>query len=802
MKVLDRKLLRDMRRAKGQAIAVAMVILCGVASFFAVLSAHRGLMLTRDTYYRDYRLADFWVSVERAPLRALRKVAAVPGVARVEGRIVKDVNLDIPDQPDPAIGRIISLPERRGHALNDVHIVSGRYFSSGVMNEVVVGDQFARAHGLSPGDKIWATMNDRKQPLRIVGTGLSPEYVYMIRSAREMLPNAERFTVLWVKHDFAEMALGMEGAVNEVVGLLSSPGLSSSAGSAGSDANRDIVLDRVEDLLEPYGALGAIPRKDQLSNRYVSDEIKGLGVSARIVPAIFLGIAALVLLLMLGRIVQRDRTQIGVLKAYGYSNGVIGAHYVKYALALSIAGALLGAACGYWLGGAMMHMYVEYYQFPLLRHRFYADIFVISLIISVAAGGVGAIWAVVRVVGIDPAQAMRPLAPRVGHRLLLERIGVVWRNVGFISKMILRNIFRYKVRAGLTVFGVSCSLAIVLVGYFTGDSMDHLVEHQFARMQRQDARVAFHTERGRDAFYDARRFPWVRAAEPELSYPFTLRSSWREKDVVVTGIIPEGRLLHLETVDGDRIDVGEGGLVVSKTIADALHLRAGDVVVAKPLLGRIKRESRVRVRAVVQQYLGTGAYMNISALSSLLDESFALNAVLLSVGNDRERDLSRYLKDVPGVAAVEIKEEARKHFEDTLAKSMAISNMFLSIFAGVIACAVIYNSTVISLSERRRELASLRVLGFRLGEVRRILFGENMLLATAGVLFGLPLGTWLCRLLVRAYDTDIYRLPFHMSSETYITAIVSIAVFVMLANLAVWRRVGKLDMVEVLKARE
>jgi len=790
MKVLDRKLLRDMQRAKGQAIAVTMVILCGVASFFTMLSAHRGLTLTRDVYYRDYRLADFWVPMERAPIRALHKVAAVPGVARVEGRIVKDVNLDVPGQSDPAIGRVISLPGRRGHALNDVHIVSGRYFSSGAMNEVIVGDQFARAHGLSPGDRIWATMNDRKQPLRIVGTGLSPEYVYMIRDAREMLPNLERFTVLWVKRDFAEMALGMQEAVNEIVGFFE-PG-----------ANRDLVLDRIENLLEPYGALSSIRRKDQLSNHYLSGEISGLGVSARIIPAIFLGIAALVLLLMLGRIVQRDRTQIGVLKAYGYSNTAIGAHYVKFALAVSVTGALLGTGCGHWMAGAMMRMYVSFFQFPLLRHRFYPDILVMSLLISVAAGGAGAVWAVVRVVRINPAEAMRPAAPRAGHRLLLERIGVVWSNVGFIGKIILRNIFRCKVRAALTVLGVSCSLAIIMVGYFTGDSMDYLVEYQFARMQRQDARVAFHAERGRNALYDARRFPWVRVAEPQLDYPFTLKSSWRKKDVLVTGVMPEGRLLHLETVDGGRINVGEGGLVVSETIAEDLHLRPGDVVVMKPLLGRIKRESRVRVRAVVQQYLGTGAYMNIGALSHILNEPFALNAVLLTVGDGRESDLNRYLKDVPGVAAVETKAETQKHFEDTMAKSNAISNMFLSIFAGVIACAIIYNSTVISLSERRRELASLRVLGFRLAEVRRILFGENTLLAAVGVLLGLPLGTWLCRLLVRAYDTDIYRLPFYMSRRTYVTAVVSIAVFVMLANLAVWRRVGRLDMVEVLKARE
>jgi len=790
MKVLDRKLLRDLRIAKGQAIAVSMVIVCGVASFVAVLSAYWNLRLTRDAYYESCRFADFWVPLEKAPLTVVRKVAAIPGVTRAQGRIVQDVNLEVEGKPEPCTGRIISLPQRQGTAINDVHMISGRHFSEGVRNEVILSDRFARENRLAVGDQVLATVNDKKQPLRIIGTALSPEYVYMIRSGREFLPNPDRFAILWLKQDFAEMVLGYQEACNEVTGLLE------------RDADVDAVLDRAEALLDPYGVFTTMRREDQLSHRYLSDEIKGLGVSARIMPAVFLGIAAMILAIMLERIVHRERTQIGVLKAYGYSNFAVAAHYMKHALLLSVVGALVGFVAGQWLGRAMVGMYVEFFEFPILKHRFYPAVLFSSLAISVLSGAVGAAWAVAGAVRTDPALAMRPPAPKVAHRIWLERWPTLWRRVSFSGKMILRNMYRYKVRSGLTVFGVMWATAILLFGRFGGDSMDVMIHYHFEVFQKQDVRVDFYSERGKGALLDAARFPHVHAAEPEFDYPFTLKSGWRTKDVAVMGIVPDGRMLNLRTVDGRRIEVGEDGLVLTEHIAETLHLRPGDSVVMKPLMGRIKRSSTVRVRAVVRQLLGSGAYMNIRALSRLLDEPFALNAVLLRVEEDGEEQLGQHLKDVPGVAAVEFKGDSRRKIEETLAASMAMSNVFMAIFAGVIAFAIIYNSTAISLTERTRELASLRVLGFSLAELRHIVLGENVLLSVVGGAAGLGLGTLLCRWLVTAYETDVYRLPFYISARTFAISGLSIAAFVLIANLASRRRIARLDMVEVLKARE
>ncbi|KPL12294.1 hypothetical protein AMJ85_01215 [candidate division BRC1 bacterium SM23_51] len=790
MRVLDRKLARDLWKFKGQAVAVTAVILCGIAGYICVSSAYRNLRLTRDAYYREYRFADFWILLERAPKSAVYKTGAIAGVTRTRGRIIQDVNLDLEDSDDPKIGRIVSMPDKPRQVLNDIHLVSGRYFSSDALDEVIVSDRFAKANGLGAGDRLRATINNKKETLRIVGTALSPEYVYQIRNTQEFLPNDSGFAILFVKETFAEMILDMDEACNEIVGSVDDP------------ERLDAILDRAETILEPYGVLATIKRYDQLSNRYVSDEIRGLGISAKIIPSEFLGIAALILMVMLSRMVKRERTEIGVLKAYGYSTTAVIVHYLKFALLVAIAGWVGGVAVGEWLGRGMIRLYQDFFQFPILRHRFHGDVLGLSFLISVVSGVVGASVAAVRVLRIQPAESMRPEAPRIGGAILIERIGWFWRRVTFSWKIILRSVARYKLRAVLTVFVIAFATAIQLVGRFGFDAMDRLMEHRFREVQRHDVKVTFESERGKGAIRDLRRLEHVRRVEPLFEYPFEIRTGWRKKELLITGVPLDARLYHLVDAAGRPLELEGGDLVVTERTARQLGVRAGDSVELEPLIGKVEKVRTVRVSKPVRQYLGMGAYMSHEALSRLMDEDYAVNAALLRVDRGSERLISRQLKDVAGVAAVEIKEDSVRALEETLATSMGIMTTILTIFAGVIAFAIIYNSTSITLTERGRELASLRVLGFTLEEIRRVVFRENWLLSILGILVGIPLGLALCRVMVFAYDTELYRLPFYVRNRTFVVAILSIVAFVAITNWTARRRIAKLDMVEVLKSRE
>lgn len=790
MRVLNKKLFRTLMKSPGQSAAVMLVVLCGTACYICVASAYRNLELTKDTYYAAYRFADFEIHLERAPEAAVRRVEELAGVRQARGRIVKEVNVDIAGQEDPRIARIVSMPDRREPVLNDVAIVEGRYFAPGAQNEALLSERFARENGIALGDTIAITAGDRKQRLRVAGFALSPEYVYMIRNVQELIPAPERFGILWVSEDFAEMALDMRAARNNIIGSVDDP------------AALDRLLDDAEKLLQAYGVYATVKREDQISNRFLEDEIQELGVLAGIVPAQFQGIAALILLVLLNRLVRTERTQIGLMKAFGYSNLAIAWHYVLYALILAFTGAAGGFVAGQWLAHGLVQLYVEFFQFPLFRSEIYPDILFRSLVIALAFALLGAIMAAYRAARLHPAESMRAEAPKFGHRVWLERWPGLWRRLGFTEKMTARNLSRSGLRAVINVAGVSASTGILIMGYFLSDSMDYAFHFQFHEIQREDLKISFQSERGRATWYETMRLPHVRRAEPILEYPFEMRAGWRKKDAVVIGALPGSELQRLIGPDGESATLGDHGLVLSERLAEDLGVGPGGRVTLKPRMGRIEREHEVAVRAVVTQYFGASAYMNLEALSRLLEEPFAMNAALIRTDTGMERALNTALKDVAGIASIVIREDAYRAIVDTLAESMRIMNAMLVLFAGLIAFAVIYNVTAVSLAERQRELSSLRVLGLTPGEVGRVLYYENILLACIGIAIGIPVGMGLSWLILQAFDTDLYRLPFHIEGATYTRTILLIAGFVALANLATWRKLRKADIIEVLKERE
>jgi len=412
---LTRKLLRDIRAAKGQFIAACLLVLCGLALFISLLSTHRNLCFSRDSYYEDYRFADFFVELEKAPLTALKRAAAIPGVLRVRGRIVKDVPLEVQGGEESVVGRIISMPPRDIDVINDIYLVSGSYFPGADEREVIVNQRFCEANGLRVGDSFKATINERQERLSIVGTAYSPEYVYPVRTAQQFAPADRTFAIIFVKDTFAESAFNMGGAVNNVVGLLK-PG-----------ANLEEVLDQIEDRLDPYGVYHKYGRDKQLSNRYLKEELKGLRGSALVLPLVFLIIAALVLYVILDRITEQQRAQIGVLMSLGYSKAQIVTHYLGYALAVALVGAALGCALGYYVAGELLKMYEPFFRFPVLKGRFYPQVAAVAFLLSGSMCVLGAVRAALRILRIEPALAMRPKAPPSGRPVLLERVGLLWR---------------------------------------------------------------------------------------------------------------------------------------------------------------------------------------------------------------------------------------------------------------------------------------------------------------------------------------------------------------------------------------
>lgn len=304
MKALDRKLIRDLW---GQVIAIALIVACGIAIFVAMQSTYDSLKISQATYYNDYRFAEVFGQLKRAPESLREQIQSIPGIAQVQTRVVVNVTLDLPGRTEPLTGRLVSIPERQAPMLNDLYIRQGRYPDSSQGDEVLVSEAFAKANQLQPGSTLGAVINGRWQSLQIVGIALSPEYVYEIRGG-DIFPDNQRFGVLWMGRQALATAFNMDGAFNDIALTLV------------PRTNAAEVIFHLDQLLERYGGLGAYDREDQVSNRFVSDEITQLRAHATIVPFIFLGIAAFLLHIVMSRLIGTQRDQIAVLKAFGYSN--------------------------------------------------------------------------------------------------------------------------------------------------------------------------------------------------------------------------------------------------------------------------------------------------------------------------------------------------------------------------------------------------------------------------------------------------------------------------------------------------
>jgi putative ABC transport system permease protein len=780
-------MLRDLWLVKGQALAISLVLACGVAVLVMSLCMLDSLEQTRAAYYERGRFAQVFAHLKRAPNSLADRIAEVPGVSQVQHRIVVDVTLDIPGMVEPAVGRLLSIPERQTPGLNDVYLRKGRYIEPGRNGEVLVGESFAEAHKLGPGDKITAVINGRKQQLKIVGVVLSPEFVYQIRPG-DFLPDFKRFGIFWMGYTELGAAFNMQGAFNDVA-LTLMPG-----------ASEREVLHRLDRLIEPYGGLGSYGREDQVSHRFLSDELKQLQSSATIAPSIFLGVAAFLLNMVLARLIGTQREQIAALKAFGYTNYQVGWHYLKMVLVLVIVGATLGTGIGIWLGRSLTVLYNQFYRFPVFFFTVNPAIVALGLLVSSGAAILGTLSAVRRAVLLPPAEALRPEPPASYRPSLIERAGLQ-ALFAQTTRMILRQIERQPVKSVLSVFALSLAVAILVAGAFTEDALNYMMTFQFELAQRQDMNVTFVEPASPRALHSVANLPGVVHCEPFRSVAVRLRHEHRSRRVSIMGLPSPATLNRLLDTQEQVVTLPEEGLLLSAKLAQLVGVEAGDVLTVEVLEGE-RPTFQVAVAGLVNDYTGTSAYMRLPALNRVLREGSAVSGAFLLVDSRHRDALYTTLKNTPRVAGVTIKTAALKSFQDIIAENLMVVRAFQVAFACVIAFGVVYNNARISLSERSRELATLRVIGFTRAEISAILLGELAVLTLAAIPVGLAMGYGLAALTVLGLDTEMYRIPLVINLSTYGFATAVILVATVLSALVVRGKLDHLDLVAVLKSKE
>jgi putative ABC transport system permease protein len=784
---LNWKLFRDLIAMRTQALAIALVIAAGIAMFVAYLSNFDSLARARDTYYSTQRFADAFASVRRAPERLADRIRALPGVQDVETRVVAEVVLDVPGLNEPATGRLISVPPGDRPRLNDLFLRRGAWVSPGRVDEVLVNEAFADAHGFLPGDRVAAVINGRRRDLVMVGMVLSPEYVYGMKPG-ELVPDAKRYGIFWMGREALATAFEMEGAFNDVSLALA------------HDAIPEAVVAGLDRLLEPYGGRGATLRDLQLSNWMLNSELNQLQSFGFFVPLIFLGVAAFVLNIALTRALTLQRPQLAALKALGYTNRELVWHYLKWALAIAAVGTVIGVAGGIWMGTAMLTLYHEYFTFPELQFHLTGSVVLQAAVIAVVASIVGANAAVRRAVRVAPAEAMRPEAPTRYRQSLVEVI-LPPRWLSITTRMLARNLQRQPMRALTTILGIAMAGAILQVGFGMIRSVDALIVRQFTVAERHGMTVTFVEPLAPAARHALARLPGVLRVEPERSVAVRLRAGHRHRTLAITGLPPEPDLKRPIDQHDRVVAPRGGGLVVSAVLAEVLGLVPGDEVTVEVLEGQ-QPIQRVVVEGLVDDAFGMSAYMEATALRRLLREDATLSGALLVIDPAREAELTAVLKEVPAVAGVASKRVVLENFRQMMDENMGVMLTFNVLFAGVIAFGVVYNAARVSLSERSRELASLRVLGFTRGEISLILLGELAVLTVCSLPLGVAIGQWLTALLMLSIESEMFRFPAVFNVQAAAWAALTVTVASLISGLLVRRRLDHLDLVGVLKLSE
>lgn len=787
MKALNRKLWRDIWRMKGLVFAITLVVMSGVATFIMFITTMDSLNLTRDMFYRDYSFSDAFVNLKRAPESLKEKIQHIPGVNRIETRVSVRVKLDITGFAEPVTATIVSIPDTGSPLLNGLYIRTGRLPDPAKDHEVVINENFAKAHGFNPGDQFTAILNGKWTRLTIAGIALSPEFVFLLRPDA-ISPDFKRYGVLWMGRKALGTAYDMDGAFNDVVLTLY------------PDAPLSDVLSELDRIVAPYGGFGAHGRKDQLSHRMLNEEFRQLQRSSEIFPTIFICVAAFLLNVVMSRTIHTQREQIAALKAFGYSNMDVGIHYAKLVLLIVLIGLIAGIICGIWFGKLLGSIYMEIYRFPNLVYEIHPGVILTAVLITVFSALAGTLHSLWRAARLPPAEAMRPEPPAKYRLALIEKMGM-GRRLTQPSRIILRSIERKPIRTFLSIVGIGVACATMISSGFFKDSVSYMVNVQFVLSRKEDISIAFTEPTSRKAIYELKALPGVHSAEPYRTVPAKFRHGHRSYQTAISGIEPNSLLHQLLDANLKRVSLPPSGIVLTDYLGKLLDVSTGDMLTVEVLEGS-KAVRQVPVAALVKQYLGVTGYMDIEALNRLMREGSAISGAYLVTDSLYREKLYQRFVEMPRISGTVVRINDIHNFHEIQAKALLFFTYIATLMACFIAFGVVYNSARIALSERGRELSSLRVLGYTRGEISYILLGELGILTLIAIPIGFVIGYQLCAYIAQALASDLFRVPLIIELKTYALSAAVVLASAAISGLIVRHKLDHLDLVEVLKTRE
>lgn len=781
MKKLDIRLLRMIKHSKGQFISVTVIVAAALCIYILFNMTSININDAVADYYNMTNINDIHVQLVKIPKTAVDELASLQGVKEVQGRVSFDVPLRVENEEEKVGIRMISIPPT-GEKINKLYWYDERPVKLGSTNLVLL-EQFAKARNIRAGDIITPFINGREHQLTVSGVAANPEFIYLMENEQTLLPVPDKFGVAYVNEEFAQSLFGYRGSYNEVLIKFE------------KNADIDDMIEKIENRLDKYGVKRITKLEDQLSNNVLVQKIDGIEQMSNIIPVMFLMVAAVIIVIMLSRIVANDRMAIGVLKALGYRNLDVLFHYTKYALAIGIAGSMIGITGGILLSGPLSQVFVSYFNIPFVSISIYYGYILKALTLTsvfcVASGLLGART----VLHIMPADSMRPEAPKSGNRILLERISFFWSRLSFSWKMVVRNIMRTKKRFVFLVFGLALTYAINAVPLYLSEAMPAMFTLQYDEYQKMDYTIDFARPMNENVLKDLNHMIEASKIEPRVEYPFEVKSGWRKKAVNFIGVPKDTAFYQFKDLKDQEVYLEEGGFFVTEALAKALNVKKGDFVTIRNFIPG-KEDIKVQISGVVKQYLGINAFMDIEAMQELLvDKQMITGASIASTDDLKER-----LKDVKNISAVRSSADIQNAFLEYL-DTMIIATRFYLLFGGILGFAIIYNATIIGISERSMEFASLRVLGFDKKDIFRMISKENTVMTIIAILLGIPLGISMISGMSQSFSSDMITMPVIITPKIFIYAAVATIFFVTIAQLATRKKIYNLNFIDALKSR-
>lgn len=781
---LRRKVLRDLRRLWGQALAIALVLAAGVATLILGNGAHSALSETRDRYYDEFRFADLFTDVVRAPLTLVKDVFEIDGVLQVEPRIVKLGRPEIEGMAEPASVLLVSLPEKDG--LNRLHLREGHLARAEMSNEAVVSQDFATMHNLRQGSRLTVVMNGKRRNLAVTGVALSPEFIYALGPG-EMMPDPRRFGVIWLPRPTLELAFDLKGAFSNLV-LRLAPGASERAAIA-----------KLDHMTAPYGGGGATGRSEQTSHAFLDAELKQLGAMVKVLPPIFLLVAAMLVHMTLSRLIALEREQIGLLKALGYRPVQIAQHYLEFVLLITAGGILTGFVAGAWLGAGLAQLYARFFSFPFLDFGTDLRVYGLAALVTTVAATAGALQSIRSVLALAPAIAMAPPAPapyQGGRGWLLRLI-----RLRQTERMVSRHLAHWPFRTASSVLGMAMAVAILVASLWSFGSIDQMIHVTFQLADRQDVKMVLVAPEPPTVLADIRHLPGVLAAEPFRIVPVKLTNGASSKRLMLEGR-PEGaKISRILSPDLQPMPMPKDGLILNSALAAALDVGTGDRVVVEFLDGR-RAAVELPVSGISLGYVGLGASMSIAALARASSDGPLVSGANILLDEAAASAFFGAASAAPDTGFLNVTSLTVTRFRATLAENITLMVTVYVTLAAIISVGVVYNFSRIALSEQGRELASLRVLGFSRGEVASVILLELSIVVILAQPLGWLIGNVMGQAMVAAFSSDLYRVPFVMGREVYATASLIVIAAAILSALAIKGRIDRLDLIAVLKTRE